>query len=285
MFNQVDVLGKVLKAQVIKIAKINAASWAGREKKNLSPSTDFMCMTKTFFNFKFSGSAYMEPADDEFSYENERAKEIGNNFHNFIESVLKKTDVLRLSETTMEDEEHHIRARLDMIVEIEGQLYLVELKSAKQYSVKMMQQENSPDMEHQKQIQLYFHLYEKNKMKPEIYSVLKGRPINKGIIFYEDKDGHKITEFYVAKNPALIQELLRYADVLYAHVKKGEQPNFKFEPESRECMFKCKPQYYALCHGKERVDARKKTHHDLKDAPGIWGLVEKRRVADEEGFV
>jgi hypothetical protein len=283
MFKTVDIVGKVLKERVIENAKKNAAAYAGRQKTNLSPSTDFTCMTKTFFNFKYSGANYLEIDADEFSYENERAKEIGNNFHNFIEKTLKSVPgVLKLSETTLVDEENHIRARLDMVVEINNELYLIELKSAKSYSLKMMNEEQSPDMDHQKQIQLYFHLYEKNKKNPEIFEILQGRPITKGIILYEDKDAHKITEFSVNKNQKLIDELLRYSNVLFQHINSGKQPEFKLESDSRECLYKCKPQYYQMCHGKTNP---KKNNEKIPKNTGIWGVSEASKVMSEEKFI
>lgn len=283
MFNQVNIISSVLKPTVISIAKKNAATWAGRQKVNLSPSIDFMCMKKAYFNFKYSGNAYLEPDESEFSYENERAKTVGNNFHDFVQGMLTSAGVVRLCETTLTDEDYHIRARLDLVIEINGQLYLVELKSAKQYSVKMMQQDGSPDLEHQKQLQLYFHLYEKNKNKPEIFEVLKGRPITKGILMYEDKDGHKITEFSVNKSKPIIDDLLKYAEILWAHVKAGQEPNFKFEPDSKECMYKCSPRYYELCHGRPKEQMKKK--EDIDSSSGLWGISNAREVSGEDKFV
>jgi hypothetical protein len=283
MFNQVNIISPILKSKVIDVAKKNQSAYAGRSKKNLSPSSDYLCMKKSYFNFKFSGNAYMEPSDDEFSYENERAKEVGNKFHDFIQMTLTNAGVVKLCETTLADEDLHIRARLDLILEIHGQLYLVELKSAKQYSVKLMQQDGSPDLEHQKQLQLYFHLYDKNKNNPDIFEKLQGRPLNKGIILYEDKDGHKITEFAVNRSKLIIDDLIHYSKVLWAHVQAGEEPNFKFEPDSKECLYKCKPQYYLLCHGKSKENFKKK--EDITSESGLWGISDARQLSDGDKFI
>lgn len=285
MFNQVDIVGPVLKEKIIKNAKVNASTWAGREKINLSPSVDFMCMAKAFFNFKFSGGGYLEPDKDEFSYENERAKEVGNQAHEFIQKALGQIGVVKLCEKTLIDEEHHIKARLDLVVEINNKLFLVELKTAKGYGIKMMVQDGSPDIEHQKQVQLYFHLLDVMKDDPEIKEALGGRKVNQAILLYEGKDDHKITEFLVQKNPAIIKDLLRYADVLMDHVKRGEQPNFKFEPESRECIWKCKPQFYRICHGKDREQVKNKPVIQVPQGTPMWGASEFRNVGNEDKFI
>lgn len=283
MFNQVDIISSILKPTVVNIAKKNAHAWSGRQKQTLSPSIDFLCMKKAYFNFKFSGNAYLEPANDEFSYENERAKEVGNKFHDYIQRMLTAAGVVRLAEKTLVDDEYGIRARLDLIIEINAILYLVELKSAKSYSVKMMQQDGSPDLEHQKQLQLYFHLYDKNKNDPEIFQILKGRPVNKGIILYEEKDNHKITEFGVNRSQPIIDDLLKYSEILWAHVRTGQEPNFKFEPDSKECMYRCTPRYYQLCHGRPREQAKKK--EDIDSSSGLWGISNAREVSSEDKFV
>ena len=284
-FNIVDIIGPILKKKVIANAKVSASTYAGREKINLSPSQDFMCMTKAYFNFKYSGSGYLTVDPGEFSYENERAKEVGNKAHEYIQSHLESAKVVLLNEKTLIDEIHKIKARLDLVVEVNGQVYLVELKTAKSYGIKMMVEEGSPDIEHQKQVQLYFHLLDMMKDEPEIKEKLKGRTINNAILLYEAKDDHKITEFFVKRNPAIIKDLLRYADVLHEHVKKGEEPNYKFEPDARECLWKCKPQYYLLCHGKERDLARNKPIIATpKDAP-VWGGSEFRQVGNDDKFI
>lgn len=286
-FQQVEILGPLLKEKVIDYAKINASSYAGRKKENLSPSIDYMCMTKAYFNFKFSGNGYLEPAkDDEFSYENERAKVVGNQFHEYIQDVLAKIGIVKLCEKTLIDAKNKIKARLDLLVEIKNTLYLVELKSCKSYAMKKMKDNNSPDEEHIKQTQLYFHLLNEMKDDPDIKAILKGRTVTKSIIFYEEKDSHKITEFIVPKNQKMINDLLKYSQILIKHVMEGKEPEFKLAPSSPECMYKCKPEYYKLCHGIDRDKVGKNQNIEIpKEASGMWGITDAKNTKQIEKFI
>lgn len=276
-FKQIGICSKILKDSVVTKALNEAEARAFYQKKNLSPSIDFMCMTKGYFNLKFSGGSHLPVDPTDITYEGERAKAVGNAFHEYIQNQFDIAKVLRLNETTLEDTEHKIRARIDSVIEVDGELFLVELKSAKSYSMHLMGQDGSPDIEHQKQVQLYFHLLELNRDVPEIAAVLQGRTITRAIILYESKNDHKIMEFLVNKNEAAIKELLKYTRVLWKAFAEKKEPKYKFEPDSPECMYKCSKTYYEMCHGKP------KPVKDPEDK-GVWGFSNVKETKKDPSF-
>lgn len=281
-FQRVNIISDVIGEYLINIAKINARGKNSYKKKYLYPSMDFLCPTKAYFNFKYSGGNYLElQVDEDYSYEGERAKENGNKVHECLQEHFKGAKILKLNELTLVDEDKKIKARLDSVVEIKNQLYLVEIKSSKNYSIKLMVDQEAPDIEHQKQIQLYFHLIEKNKHLPEIQEVLQGRPLNKGILYYENKDNQKPTEFLVVKNNIIIEELLNYTDIVWDHINRKQKPEFKYDSESPECLYKCSSQFYKICHGKDRITKKDK---EIIEDKGIWGIADARNLAMDEKF-
>jgi hypothetical protein len=276
-FQQINICSKILKDHVVKKALNEAEAKAFYQKKNPSPSMDFMCARKAYYNLAYSGGSHLPIDPKDVTYENERAKVIGNNFHEYIQKQFEDAGVLLLNETTFADTDNKIRARLDCVIEANNEPILVELKSAKSYSMHLFNSDGSPDMEHIKQIQLYFHLLDLNKDEPEIASALKGRTVNRGIILYESKNDHKIMEFMVNRDEALIRELLRYSKYVWKCFDKKEVPKQKFEPDSSECMYKCSTAFYNMCHGKPKP---------VKD-PGevnVWGAANVKETNKDPKF-
>jgi hypothetical protein len=279
MFEESSIASDILKNHVVAKAIEEAKKRPSRLKENFSPSMDFLCPTKTFFNFKFSGGNALEIDARDYSYEGTRALYNGNKFHEYVQQQFEESGTLVMQEQTLFDEEYHIKARLDMVIEVKKVLYLVELKSAKAYSLKLMHDACSPDMEHQKQIQIYFHLLDHMKNNPQIYTHLQGRSINKGLILYENKDNHKLTEYVVNRNPAVIREALEFARVVWKKIQDDKEPTQKFEADSPECLYKCNARYYQLCHGK--ANPKKEPIVDGH----IWGFGSAKSNVDDPTFI
>ena len=280
MFKQSAIASSILKKYVVAKAMDEAKSrrWV---KKNFSPSVDFMCPRKTFFDFKYSGGSHLEIDERDFSYEGMRSLYVGNKFHEFIQKQFEDAGVLVMSETTLVDEAHHIRARLDMVIEVKSTLYLVELKSAKSYSIKMMNDANAPDMEHQKQIQLYFHLLDVCKNDSAIYTKLQGRDVQNGLILYENKNDHGLLEFVVNKDRVIINEILEFANYMWKQISANKEPKDKFDPDSFECKYKCRGQYYQMCHGRENPAKPK-----VQDGNGkVWGFGSAKKSEKLDDFI
>ena len=250
--SQVNICSKILKESVVKQALNEAEAKAFYAKKNLSPSQDFLCQKKAYLNLIYSGLNHLPIDPQDIVYEYERAKIVGNNFHEYIQNQFKLAGVLRLNELNLEDIELKIKGRIDSVIEYQEEPLLIELKSAKSYSVHLMKMDAAPDIEHVKQIQLYFHLLEVNKDLPEVAEVLKGRTITKGIILYECKNDHSILEFLVTKDEELIKELIRYTKYVWKAFETKKAPLPPFSPDAPECLYKCNSKYYEMCYGKPR---------------------------------
>lgn len=276
MFEKTQTISDIIKKQVVENAINQAEVNKYRMKQNISPSMDFKCMTQTWFRFKYSGGNFLDVNPSEFSYENERAKVVGEAFHSYMQSQFKKAGILRLNELPLRDEKHHISARIDSVVEIDDVLYLVELKSIQQYPFEIMANELAPDIDHQKQIQIYFHLLELNKNLPEVIAVTKGRKINKGILFYENKNRHRPMEFVVNRNQEQIDEILDFCNVLWEHIQTNKKPKYKFALDSFECKY-CKPEFFLQCHGKPQPP------RNIEDK-NVWGIANVREVKSDASF-
>jgi hypothetical protein len=279
VFKQTSIASDALKEYVINKAIKENSERPIRSKQNFSPSSDFLCPRKTYFNFKYSGNNKLSVDPRDFTYEGTRALYVGNKFHDYVQQQFQEAGLLVMEEQTLYDEVNHIKARLDMVIEIKNVLYLVELKSAKSYSLKIMKDECSPDQEHQKQIQIYFHLLDYMKNDPQIYTHLQGRPINKGLLLYENKNDHKLLEFVVNRNNTLIKESLQFAQSMWKKIQENKEPTQKFEPDSPECLYKCNARYYEMCHG-----VKNPTKEKVEDAP-IWGFSSAKLNADDPKFI
>lgn len=155
---KVNIVKKILENHLIKKAQENQIKSSYYIKQNLSPSTDFVCQKKAYYNIVLNG-IIDAPQNNHLSYKNETAKMVGNDFHNRFQKLLLDTGIRRLNETTLEDKEHKIKGRIDSLIELNGELYLVELKSAKSYPMKIMSDENAPNIEHLKQLNICFFFY------------------------------------------------------------------------------------------------------------------------------
>lgn len=271
-----NILTEILRQHVENYGLNKASQYSNWVKKTLSPSVDFMCMRKAFFNLKYTGNLSIPANKKDITYEGERAKENGNDFHDRIQAKFKEMDILLLNEYTMEDPEHRIKARIDSLVEIDGEVYLVELKSSKDYSLTLLMDEGGPAEDHQKQIQLYFYLFDVCKSDPRIIEALNGRILNKCIVFYENKNDHTPLEFLVFKDNEIIENTLKYANKLWEHHWSNITPEVPFNEDSPECKYKCSSSYYNQCWKKKKPDKQKNS--------GIWGYADAMKLAKDPSF-
>lgn len=279
MFRIIKTASEVLQKEVIRKAVAEAEARKFYDKKALSPSMDFMCQRKAYYNLTYSGGKHLSVDQRDISYEGTRAMYVGNVFHDYVQKQFKDAGVLLLNEMPLKDPEYHLSARLDMVIESNNQPWLVELKSSQSYPLKKFVDEGAPDLEHQKQLQLYFHLLAVNANVPEIKAVLKGREVTRGIILYESKNNHELLEFEVNKNQEIIDELLRYSTYVWNRYMKNKVPVVPFDRDSPECLYKCKAQYYEMCHGE-----KKPTKEQIKDK-NIWGFGSAKEINKDPKFV
>jgi CRISPR/Cas system-associated exonuclease Cas4 (RecB family) len=246
-------------------------------KTTLSPSTDFACQKRAYLSIKHSGPKALPINEKDFSYTNEIAKDAGNAYHLLIQKYFSEMNIVRLNETTFEDEKLKIKSRIDNLIEIDNQLYLVEIKSVKSYAIHMMESEGAINGEHLKQVNCYFHLLDLNKDREDISKILNGRTVTKCILLYINKNDQKLSEYVVDKDNDLIDEIIRYSKFVWKSVEDNEEPKTPFSPEDYECTY-CP--FYLYCHGKPKPEKLISRSED-KD---VWGSVYSKPTKNEPQF-
>jgi CRISPR-associated protein Cas4 len=145
-----------------------------------------------------------------------RIFEHGNHTHMRIMSVLYSLGLVTASEITI-PENQMIHGRADAIINVKGQLYVLEIKSIN--STKFRKDE--PDIDHVKQLQLYMFFFN----------------IKKGIILYENKDTQDLKEFILDYDEGLVKKLFADFNQLKEKVEKNVVPEIPEDIEDWRCEY------------------------------------------------
>jgi len=199
-----------------------------RPMRKLHPSTIGMCQRRIVFDILMVPKA---PNDGQLS----RIFENGHSMHTRYEKLFEEMGILVEAERKLEAE--NISGHTDAVIRIssflnpEGELYLVELKSAFSKSFKWMKENNTPKTEHKYQLTFYMHL----------------SGIHKGIIFVENKDTQEVWEYHMEYDPILGQQLMDKANWLIDLAQKRILPNIPkgYTPSYYKCV-QCPYNFY--CH-------------------------------------
>jgi len=258
------ILSTLIENQVIKRSLEYSQEKFDHIKLYLNPSQDFMCARKAYFNLNHPRNFQKNTINaKDFTFEEEFAKEQGNDVHRFLQQVFVDSNISILNEFTLEDEDLKIRARFDSIVEINKQLYLVEIKSVKERVMEYIMNNGNSDMEHVKQIHIYFLLIDKNKDREPLKSILNGKKVDNAILLYVNKNNQSLLEFAVRKNNTMINDLKQYVKSVWDHYNQKNIPELQFQANSPECLYRC--QYYDKCHPKHIKATVKLSDRD------VWG--------------
>lgn len=146
----------------------------------------------------------------------QRIFEHGDHTHMRFMSVLFTLGLVTAVEVKIPDHEI-IHGRADAIISVDGEPYVVELKSVGSYKFK----KGEADADHIKQLQLYLHFFK----------------INKGILLYENKDTQDLMEFAFEYNPNLVKEILAGFEKLQKQVDANEMPEVPADLDDWRCKF------------------------------------------------
>lgn len=175
------------------------------------------CKRKIYFKLKGAPKEKLDP-------QTSRKFERGNQIHQKLVSALYSTGLVTASEVKM-PEESLFHGRADAIVSVNGDNYVVEIKSTSPYGFKSMEE---PKSSWQKQLQLYLHHFD----------------IEQGIILAECKGTQKLKEFFVDRDEELIQSIIDEFEDLKKKVDEDKIPS---EPSKDDWEFdKCKYCRYRL---------------------------------------
>ena len=156
------------------------------------------CQRKIFFKVTGVECEAMEPR----MY---RLFQQGDQVHMRLMSVLYSLGVVTASEVKIPEIEL-FRGRADGILCIDGENYVLEMKSINSFGFQKLGV--MPKPEHMKQIQLYMHYFN----------------IPKGIILMENKGNQELKEFVITKNVDIIQNLIKQFTELKELIKQGKVP-------------------------------------------------------------
>jgi CRISPR/Cas system-associated exonuclease Cas4 (RecB family) len=201
--------------------------------RKLHPSTIGMCQRKIVFDMMMVPKNM--PGDQLM-----RIFENGHSLHHRYENLFADMGILVQNEMKLEFEDisGHTDAwiRVFSIENLMGQDYLVELKSAFSKSFEWMFKNNKPKKEHRDQLTFYLHLVQK-----------MGIPINKGIIFVENKDTQETWEYELDYDFELGQQLEEKAQWCISLAKERRLPSIP--PKHTPSYYKCATcDYNFYCH-------------------------------------
>jgi len=169
------------------------------------------CARQIFFKFKKAPRAEMEPRLL-------RIFEHGDIVHQKLVRTLESLSVIESVEIPIHPRED-ISGRVDAIVSIEGERYLVDFKSINSSILRGMEE---PKQEHVFQIQLYLHFFN----------------IKKGILLYEGKDTLELKEFPINYDENLAKQLLKEFEELKQNLLKNIIPDRLIDyPENWQCTY------------------------------------------------
>lgn len=203
------------------------ARQSSREKTAFYVSDAGKCPRAVWFSRKGYPKKPMEPRAM-------RVFEHGDHTHMRFMSALFSLGLVTAVEVSIPENEF-IHGRADAIISIDGEPYVVELKSVN--SFKFKQGDINPD--HVKQLQLYLHFFK----------------IKKGVLLYENKDNQELQEFLVEYDPEFVKKLLDFFAKLKEKVDTNEIPNIPADIERWRCEY-C--DYIESCEKAEAREMNKK---------------------------
>lgn len=146
----------------------------------------------------------------------QRIFEHGNHTHMRIMSVLFSLGLVTACEVEIPSNEF-IHGRADAIISLDGEIYVIEIKSISSFKFK----KDEVDSDHVKQLQLYLHFFK----------------IRKGIFIYENKDTQELRELIVEYDEKLANQLLNSFSQLKEKVEKNEIPAIPSDLEKWRCEY------------------------------------------------
>ena len=188
-----------------------------KEKRNKERTQFYIseagrCPRNIFFRFKKAPAREMEA-------ERLRIFEHGNYIHQLVLRPLFSLRLVRATEIDIPPQEI-IKGRADAIISINGEPYVVDIKSISgRMNLAKMEE---PKIEDYYQIQLYLHYF----------------GIKKGILLYMNKDTQELKEFAVEYNNEVVKQLLSNFESLKKKVESDIVPARLVDyPKNWQCNY------------------------------------------------
>jgi len=170
------------------------------------------CPRTIFFRFKRAPAKEVEA-------ERLRIFEYGDSLHRLILGPLLSLGLVRATEVEIPSKEI-VFGRADAIISIEGEPYVLDIKSMSgRMNVTKMQE---PKPEDYYQAQLYLHFFK----------------IPKGILLYVNKDTQELKEFILDYKNEIVEKILRNFEILKTKIEKNTVPARLLDfPSNWQCQY------------------------------------------------
>jgi len=171
------------------------------------------CHRQIFFSFKKSPKKKMAA---NFL----RLFEHGNHMHQMLTETLSRIKSIKIVAVEVDiPRQKTISGRIDAIIEVEGELYVVDFKSMNSMTFNKMKE---PKEENIRQLQLYLHYFK----------------IKNGILLYINKDNLMLKEYIVYENPVAVKKMLDELDDLKEQIDSNTLPaRLKDYPKEWRCKY------------------------------------------------
>jgi len=181
------------------------------------------CKRKVFLDIK--GTIKREALNPQLL----RVFDNGNSVHDRVRKYIKNAGIFEGEEIVVKDRELGIIGRYDCSVKINGEIYLVELKSINTFNVE------TPNRNHVLQLTYYMHL----------------SGIHKGILLYECKGNQNLCEFAVPYDVANYEEAKKWFMQIKIHLNHNQEPAIEYDKNKYPCKSRDnKCPYWEHCYGK-----------------------------------
>jgi len=149
-----------------------------------------------------------------------RVFDAGKSMHERYQKYLKELGYADV-EVFVRNEDLWLEGMIDAIVKINGERYIVELKSCNSYVFNSIQ---VPHRDYVEQVHAYM--------------ICTG--IDKAIILYENKDTQDIKEFVIEKDQSIIDKIVEKCKEIQSYVERKEIPPMtcKTKSDARYCVYK-----------------------------------------------
>lgn len=169
------------------------------------------CPRAIFFKFKEAPQRELEPNVL-------RIFERGDYIHEKIRRVLFARGLIQASEIQIPPEEF-ISGKADAILNIDGELYVLDIKSVDGRKFQTIQE---PLIENVYQLQLYLHFFK----------------IKKGILLYESKDSSELKEFIIDYNENISKKLIFSIEKFFKKLEENTLPKRLDDyPLNKKCQY------------------------------------------------
>jgi len=193
---------------VEKIYKVYDREDKPRDRTYFYVSEADKCPRAVFYSFKKMPKAKLGP-------EVYLRFEEGDDTHKRLVKAFLKSGILVATEINTPRNDL-FSGRADAVVNIDKELYVVEIKSVGSYKFKLS---TEPSIEHVKQLQLYLYFFN----------------IDRGIILLQNKDNQQLKEFIIEKDMGLINQILADFKKLKTEIENDALPEIPKDLAGWKC--------------------------------------------------